>query len=155
MTRVSSHAAFLLALIGLCLGFSHKTTGLQLVQHFSNQSQVSCKAQNFSVFFKNYTESIALQKQCIQTPLKKLMLIEDEDDLKPILKIIPPEQLTYPLILSTKQKAEQNLYLKIEISNNKKAKVTYFKPDTGYKIIYRFQSKKNHWHLIKIEDWSI
>lgn len=118
------------------------------------EQKISCKAKNFDVFFKKFTESIEMQKSCTRFPFEKLELSEEGEEMVPRKLQLRSEQITYPLILSKKQQIEQNLNFHIEIKNNKKAKVILYKPNTGYKMVYRFIKKKT-WQLIKIEDWSI
>lgn len=120
----------------------------------SAAQQKICKAKNFDDFFDSFTENIEMQKLCTHFPLQKLELVEEQDDLIPKLVKLSDEQIIYPLILTKEHQKEQQLRLKILTINNKIAKVTLYKPDTGYQVIYRFKKKKI-WKLIKIEDWSV
>jgi hypothetical protein len=119
-----------------------------------SKSSISCKAKNFDAFLEKFTESIEMQKLCTRFPLEKLELKEEGEEMAPSKQQLLSEQITYPLILPKKQQIEQNLNFNIEVKNNKKAKVILYKPDTGYKMVYRFM-KKNTWQLITIEDWAI
>ena len=95
-----------------------------------------------------------MQQQCTKFPLKKTELVELEDDLVPQTKKIALDQMTFPLIVSMQARQEQKLSLKINVNNNKKAQVVFYKPDTGYRISYRF-IRKNTLQLIQMEDWAI
>lgn len=121
---------------------------------FTEQKKI-CKAKNFDGFFYRFIENVEMQKLCTHYPLQKLELVEKQDNLTPKIIKLSKEQVLYPLILTQQQQKEQKLNLKILTINNKIAKVTLYKPDTDYQIIYRFKKKKKTWKLIKIEDWSV
>ncbi len=118
------------------------------------QQKQLCKAKNFDDFYQRFTENVEMQKLCTHYPLQKLDLVEEQDDLVPKLVKLGREEVIYPLILTQQEQKDKVLSLKILTINNKIAKVTLYKPDTGYQVIYRFK-KKNNWQLIKIEDWSV
>ena len=121
---------------------------------YGGQQAAICQAKNFTDFLNHFTESIEMQQQCTKFPLKKTELVELEDDLVPQTKKIALDQMTFPLIVSMQARQEQKLSLKINVNNNKKAQVVFYKPDTGYRISYRF-IRKNTWQLIQMEDWAI
>lgn len=146
-------------LVGLWVLSSTPISLIYAQEYSSHKSEIfqqkpSCKAKNFDVFYKRFTENIDMQKLCTHFPLQKLELVEEQGDLVPKLVKLTREQITYPLILTQQEQKEQVLNLKILMINNKTAKVTLYKPDAGYQVIYRFKKKKT-WKLIKIEDWSV
>lgn len=140
--------------------FSGLVTNLSYANQTQSYASIStepkkiCQAKNFDVFFDGFTENIEMQKLCTHYPLHKLELVEEQDDLIPKMAKLNSEQISYPLILTKAHQKEQKLSLKILTINNKIAKVTLYKPDTGYQVIYRFKKNKT-WKLIKIEDWSV
>lgn len=124
------------------------------IAYASEQQKNGCKAKNFDAFYTEFIENIEMQKLCTHYPLQKLEVIETQGDRVPKVVKLNREQMTYPLILTKHEQQAQRLSLKILTINNKTAKVTIYKADTGYQVIYRFK-KKNTWKLIKIEDWSV
>lgn len=121
----------------------------------SSASQASCPAADFSVFVREFSNDIRIQKAFTRYPLKKQRLDPDaEPEPKKIVQDLERHKIKFPVLPLHEERVKRSLEIRIDSVTVTNAKITLIKPDTDYQVSYFFK-KNNCWRLTRIEDWSL
>jgi hypothetical protein len=115
----------------------------------------ACPSEKFPAFFAAYADSVPLQKAFTDFPLTTTMLdYGAQPEPRQVSKSLPQTRLTFPLVPAKAVRSKQGLAFRTDAANDKTAKVTLFKEDTGYQVAYHFR-KDACWKLERKEDLSM
>jgi len=115
---------------------------------------MACPSQDFSAFLADFAQSPDLQKAFTRVPMKKQITVDAEPEPKQVSTLLDRSELVFPLIPEAKAREANGLTLEIVDKSDTSATVKLQKPDTGYKVIYRF-SFEGCWSLDEVQDFSI
>jgi hypothetical protein len=113
---------------------------------------------DFKVLLNSISENRKLQEKVISYPLKYTYVDTQSEDMPLLVKHLSEESIkaaefsVYPL--KSTQKAH-DLVQKILEQNESSAKVSVFKPETDYSLIYEFQIKSGCWSLVEYINESL
>jgi hypothetical protein len=114
----------------------------------------ACPSDKFPAFFAAYADSAALQKTYTDYPLAHVLLDHSKAEPKEIKVQLPKAKLSFPLIPPRAERKRAGLALRTDEVTEKTAKVSLFKEDTGYQVVYFFR-KDSCWKLERKEDRSL
>jgi hypothetical protein len=124
-------------------------------ERISTKNRIACPSGTFSHFLKEFSENLAVQRKFIRYPLEQQRLdLDAEPEPKPIIRMLKPNQITFPVIPNKGDRDKQLLQLNIYKKSTNLVKLTITQPDTDYQVSYFFL-QKSCWYLVRIEDWSL
>lgn len=142
--------ARLAVLIALVIGngaFAHDTQ--------KKKPEIKCPSTDFSVFLKAFADAEHVQRAFTADPLRKQQLDPDaEPEPKPGTRWLKRQEVSFPVIPPSLERARDSLELRVVEVSGDKAKVMLEKPNTDYQVSYFFD-RKDCWRLVGIEDWSL
>ncbi|HOY22962.1 MAG TPA: hypothetical protein PK002_07385 [Cellvibrio sp.] len=124
---------------------------------FSQFSYANCE-KNLEGFLSAISENRDIQEQSILYPLKYTYVDIQSPDMSLVEKMLSEQNVkdaefsVYPL--KSRQEAH-GLVQKVLENKKGSAKVSVFKPDTDYSLIYKFQLKSGCWSLVEYIDQSL
>ncbi len=120
-------------------------------------AQVSCD-KNLEIFLNSISENRDIQEKFISYPLKYTYVDIQSADMPLVEKMLNEENVrmaefsVYPL--KSTQRA-RGLVQKVLEKDKSSAKVSMFKPDTDYSLVYKFQMKSGCWSLVEYINHSL
>jgi hypothetical protein len=114
----------------------------------------ACPSEKFPAFFAAYADNVALQKAFTDYPLAHVLLDHAKAEAKEIKVQLPREKLSFPLIPARAERKRAGLAFRTDEVTEQNAKVSLFKEDTGYQMVYFFH-KDGCWKLERKEDRSL
>ena len=132
-----------------------------------------CAHENFMAFLDAFSGSVEVQKKYTVIPFRYAYhfdsLSSDMDSITrplfvnglpteegiawwPVEEMLALDELHYPLFPSYRRVVSHQTVLDLEVSGTQ-AKVSKYKPDTGYSVRYYFEHDRC-WRLHRIENWS-
>jgi hypothetical protein len=118
------------------------------------QAAPACPSAKFAAFFAAYADSIPLQKAYTDYPLAHMLLDHAAEPAREIKVALPKEKVGFPLIPPRAQRKRAGLAFRTDDVTPQSAKVSLFKEDTGYQVVYFFR-KDGCWKLERKEDRSL
>lgn len=115
----------------------------------------TCPSASFGGFLKAFIDSEEVQKSFTSTPLES-QTIDAAAEPEPALitKMVPANELQFPLIPGEKEQISQGLKMRQSVLENGEMKVTLAKKDTDYQMSFYFQ-KNECWKLVRIRNDSL
>lgn len=115
----------------------------------------ACPSPSFPAFFAAFSDSVAVQKSFTDYPLTHVMLDHAvQPEPRQVSKQLPQTRLSFPLMPPNAVRTKQGLAFRVDEASDKNAKVTLFREDTGYQVVYYFR-KDACWKLERKEDLSM
>jgi hypothetical protein len=115
----------------------------------------ACPSDQFPAFFAKYADSVALQKAFTDYPLAHVLLDHAAQPEPQEIKVqLDKAKLSFPLIPPRAERKRAALAFRIDEVKEQNAKVSLFKNDTGYQVVYFFR-KDGCWKLERKEDRSL
>ena len=114
----------------------------------------ACPSAKFPAFFAAYADSVALQRAYTDYPLAHMLLDHAAEPAREIKIALPKEKVGFPLIPPRAQRKRAGLAFRTDAVTGQNAKVSLFKEETGYQVVYFFR-KDGCWKLERKEDRSL
>lgn len=114
----------------------------------------ACPSAQFPAFFAAYADSAALQKAFTDYPLAHVLLDHAAEPAREVSVQLQRDKLSFPLIPPRAQRKHEGLALRTDEVDAQHAKVSLFKEETGYQVVYFFR-KDACWKLERKEDRSL
>lgn len=115
---------------------------------------ILCPSKEFDKFLAAFTESLLVQGEFTNLPLKKIITVDAEPEPKQEIVLIEKTRIIFPVIPDKKRQEESGLELQILDSTSEVATVKLEKPDTDYQVIYVFKFS-SCWFLDEVKDYSL
>lgn len=140
-----------LYLLALAAGCSMAQTGQAAPAKAHAQA---CPSAKFPAFLAAYADSVALQKTFTDYPLAHVLLDHAAEPAREVSVQLQRDKLSFPLIPPRAQRKHEGLSMRTDEADAQHAKVSLFKEDTGYQVVYFFR-KDACWKLERKEDRSL
>lgn len=119
-------------------------------------SDEACPSMEFPAFFDAFIERNAIQNAFTRWPLTSTSIDADaQPEPTPVTRRIARHQARFPLLSTVQGATQDGLEVSVRELGDRRAMVTYAKPDTDYQVIYRFELASDCWYLIGIQDDSM
>lgn len=113
-----------------------------------------CPSQNFNVFLNTYQNSSEVQTQFTKNPLIWRSYTDSYE--KPTITFKKRNMIEWPIILTEKQQASQNLTQKTnKVSNTVQKVLIGSKNSDEYMVKYYFYKTHDCWQLRRVDDLSL
>lgn len=116
----------------------------------------ACPSMEFPTFFDAFMERNAIQNAFTRWPLTSTSIdAQAQPEPAPVTRRIARHQARFPLLSTVQRATQDGLELSVRELGDRRAMVTYAKPDTDYQVIYRFELAGDCWYLTSIQDDSL
>jgi len=116
---------------------------------------LKCPSQDFEIFLASFIDSVEVQKSFTANPLESVTIDAlAEPEPAEVKKMLGASELTFPLMPSPDQQANDGLMSRISNSDKKNVEVILHKPDTDYQMSFFFR-QESCWMLYRIKDYSL
>lgn len=116
--------------------------------------EAACPSAKFPAFFAAFADSVPVQKAFTDYPLAHVLLDHAVQPAREIKVQLQKDKLSFPLIPPRTQRKRAGLAFRTDDVTEQNAKVSLFKEDTGYQVVYFFH-KDGCWKLERKEDRSL
>jgi hypothetical protein len=117
--------------------------------------EAPCTQVSAGQFIKEFSDDIDLQRKWTADPLETESLDETADPEPHIVtKTVSHAELKFPVMPSSAEQKRRGLEQRISSKAKDEAEFVLFKPDTDYKVLYRFH-RNTCWTLTKKVDESL
>ncbi|MES2317485.1 MAG: hypothetical protein V4631_08305 [Pseudomonadota bacterium] len=115
----------------------------------------ACPSAEFPAFFAAYADSAAMQKAFTVYPLAHVLLDHAAQPQPREIKVqLAKAKLSFPLIPPRADRKRAGLAFRTDEVSGDRARVSLFKEETGYRVVYNFR-KDGCWKLEGKEDRSL
>ena len=120
----------------------------------ASSSATLCPSKEFTKFLVAFSESLSVQEQFTNVPLKKIITINAEPEPKQEAMLIEKKKMVFPVMPDKKSLEENGLRLQVLDNTDEVATLKLEKPDTDYQVIYVFKFN-SCWFLDEVKDYSL
>lgn len=115
---------------------------------------VGCPAEDFPSFFIAFANSPRVQRSFVADPFFS-QTVEDEaspGDGKPVTRQLHPDQVSYPLLPTIEEQADERLTVQQRLPTATEAEVQISKDDTDYQMTITFKKQNGCWRATRLQD---
>jgi hypothetical protein len=115
----------------------------------------ACPGRDFAAFLTAFGADATVQARFTVFPLATTAREDGPDEPRDVARLVSRAEARLPLFPLPPRRAADSLVLRTEAAPGRLQRVTLYKPDTDYQLVYLFAPAGGCWRLVRVEDRSL